>query len=128
MTDYVIRHGRKIAVETVETNVKPTPRRQAEPFAKVPLEWAVKAAKATRTPQALVWVLLLRLAWQAKDKPFPFSNAALARCGVNREAKRRTLAALEAAGLVKVERQHGRSPIVTLVRQRRLAMPTVSSS
>jgi DNA-binding FadR family transcriptional regulator len=38
---------------------------------------------------------------------------ALARCGVSREVKREALAALEAARLVKVERRHGRSPIVT---------------
>jgi hypothetical protein len=114
-TRYVTRGGRQFAIETLETNAKPTPRRRAESFAKVPLEWAARAAKATGTPRALVWVLLLRLSWQAKGKPFPFPNAALARYGVKREAKRRVLVALEAGGLVKVERRHGRSPIVTLV-------------
>ena len=43
------------------------------------------------------------------------SNAALARYGVSRETKRRALAKLEAAGLIKVERRPGRATIVTLL-------------
>jgi hypothetical protein len=111
--DYVVRGGRRIEVETL-TSAKPR-RRQANSFAKVPLAWAAKAAKATRTPQALVWVILLRMAWQAKGLPFPLPNAALARYGVSREVKRRALTALEFAGLIRVERRHSRSPIVTLI-------------
>jgi hypothetical protein len=43
------------------------------------------------------------------------SNAALVKYGVKREAKRRALASLEAAGMIKVERLPGRATIVTLL-------------
>jgi len=46
---------------------------------------------------------------------FGLSNTALARYGVSRETKRRALAKLEAAGLIKVERRPGRATIVTLL-------------
>jgi hypothetical protein len=115
-TDYVVRDGRRIEVETIETGIgAKTRRRQTNSFAKVPLEWAARAANATRTPQALVWVILLHMAWQAKGLPFPISNATLARYGVSREVKRRALTALEFAGLIRVERRHSRSPIVRLI-------------
>jgi hypothetical protein len=111
---YVTRQGRRIAVETVETGVIPNRRRQVDPFVKVPLQWAVAAAKATRTRKALVWLLLLYEAWKAKGVPFPLSNEKLARYGVSRETKRRALAEIEASGLCTVQRQHGRAPVVTL--------------
>jgi len=44
-------------------------------------------------------------------------NKQLSAFGVDRDAKRRGLAALEAAGLVTVERKPGRNPIVTIVEQ-----------
>jgi hypothetical protein len=70
-TRYVTRGGRQFAVETLETNAKPTPRKRTESFAKVPLGWAAKAAKATGTPRALVWVQLVHLAWRAKGQTQP---------------------------------------------------------
>jgi hypothetical protein len=111
---YVIRHGRRIELETHDTGVVPKTRRQkVDPFAKVPLRWATAAAKATRTPKALVWVLLLHEVWKTKGAPFPLSNERLSRYGVTRETKRRALAEMEAAGLITVERRRGRAPVVT---------------
>jgi hypothetical protein len=113
----VIRNGRVIVVDTVETGL--TPKRAkvkwADRFAKVPLVWAARAAKAAHSPQAMVIIVLQRLTWRAKGAPFPFSNAALAPFGVSRETKRRTLAALEGAGLIKVDRTRTRSPIITVL-------------
>ena len=113
MSDYVIRQGQRIAVETVKSDAKPT--RRANLFAQVPLDWAAAAAKATKTPRAMVWVLLQHMAWQNDRAAFPLSNAVLVKYGVSREIKRRALAALEAAGLIVVERRHGRAPVVTLI-------------
>jgi DNA-binding MarR family transcriptional regulator len=42
----------------------------------------------------------------------------LAELGVTRDGKARALHALEAAGLARVERQHGRSPKIRLTTQR----------
>jgi ribosomal protein S19E (S16A) len=89
-------------------------KKKAEPFARVPLWWMVRAAKAADTPDALVCVYLLYAAWKAKGKPFPLSNKWLKKNGASREIKRRVLRDLEAAGLITVERRHGRSPRVAL--------------
>jgi DNA-binding transcriptional ArsR family regulator len=43
------------------------------------------------------------------------SNIATLEFGLDRNAKYRTLAWLERAGLVRVERRRGRSPVVTLL-------------
>ena len=82
---------------------------------KVPLWWAEAAARATRTPKAFVWVWLLHLAWEAKSSTFPLPNERIEKRGVGRQAKRRALCELEAAGLITVQRRSRKTPIVTLV-------------
>jgi hypothetical protein len=84
-------------------------------FVKVPLWWAEAAAKATNLPRMLVLVELLHRSWKAKSLTFPFPNGCLEKKGVGREAKRRVLRGLEAAGLITVERRHGKTIWVTLV-------------
>jgi hypothetical protein len=86
-----------------------------DPFVRLPLWFAVEAAKATKTPAALVWVELVYQSWKAKSLTFPLSNGRLKKAGVSREIKRRALRDLERAGLIMVERRHGRAPRVTLV-------------
>jgi CRP-like cAMP-binding protein len=108
---YVIRHDRRIEIENLETGVKTWPR--AEPFAKVPLSWAGKAAKATRTDKALVWIVLLYVSWKTKSTTFPLSNDRLD--GVTRYTKYRALRELEAEGLITVKRQRKKAPVVTLI-------------
>ena len=115
--NYVIRHGRKIEVETIDTGIGPskTRRREADLFAKVPLRWMGAAAEATRCPQAFVLIWLWHMAWRTRSRSFPLSNVALARYGISREVKRRTLVALEAVGLILVERRKNQAPTVTLI-------------
>ena len=86
-----------------------------EQFVKVPLWWATEAAKATKTPKALVWIYLLHAAWKAKSLTFPLPNGKLKKAGVTRFLKHRVLRELEAAGLITVERRHGKTVIVTVV-------------
>jgi hypothetical protein len=114
MKKYVIRQGKYIAVETLKSDTHPK-RNRTNSFAKLPLGWAAAAAKATKTPRAMVWVLLQHVAWQTNSATFPLSNSVLAKYGVTREVKRRALAALESSGLILVERRHGRAPVVTLI-------------
>jgi hypothetical protein len=114
MTRYIIRDGKRIAVEELETDVKPK-KRKSKSFGKVPLMWGSKAAKALKTPRALILALLMHSAWRAKGEPFTFSNVALKKYGVSRWVKGRALAILEAAGLIKVEHQPGQSPTVTII-------------
>jgi hypothetical protein len=84
-------------------------------FVKVPLWWAAATAKATKTPKLLVCIYLLHASWKAKSTTFQLPNGYLEREGVDRKVKRRVLRDLEAAGLIIVERRHGKSPRVTLV-------------
>jgi hypothetical protein len=84
-------------------------------FVQVPLWWAEQAAQATRTPQALVWLWLLHLSWQEHSLTFKLPNGRLAVRGVSRFAKTRALHRLEAAGLIQVSRERGKSPKVTLL-------------
>src|SRR5262245_51489595 len=111
---YVIRHGRRIAVRTIYPGGKRKHQR-VEPFVKVPLQWATKAAKATNTKRALVWIWLLHRRWKTRSSTFPLSNNGLQEKGVSRFVKRQVLRELEIAGLIVVERLPGRAPTITLV-------------
>src|SRR5262245_64854245 len=102
MKNYVIRQGKYIAVETLKSDAHPKWNR-TNSFAKVPLGWAAAAAKATKTPRAMVWVVLQHVAWQTNSATFPLSNSVLAKYGVSSEVKRRALGALEFSGLVFVD-------------------------
>jgi hypothetical protein len=113
-TRYIVRRGRHIAIKTIEAGIEPR-RRRDDPFVKVPLQWAAKAAKATKTPKALVWIWLLHINWKTKSATFPFPNTKLKNAGATRFTKRRALQELEIAGLITVEWRHGKTPIVTLV-------------
>jgi DNA-binding HxlR family transcriptional regulator len=92
----------------------PVKPKKPEPFVKVPLRWAEAAAKATRTPGMLVLIELLQRSWKARSLTFTLPNRNLTKHGVNRKTKRQKLRDLEAAGLITVERRHGKTPVVTL--------------
>jgi DNA-binding HxlR family transcriptional regulator len=89
--------------------------KQKDAFVKVPLWWAAEAAKATRMPGMLVLIELLHRSWKAKSLTFSLPNGSLRKHGVSRDVKRKKLCDLETAGLIKVERHHGKTPRVTLV-------------
>jgi hypothetical protein len=90
-------------------------RKTREPFALVPLAWAIKAAEATRSPETLVLIEIIFLAWKAKGEPFPLPSARLRGLGVSQKIKRRVLRDLERAGLIAVERPPRCAPVVTLI-------------
>jgi hypothetical protein len=113
---WVTAHGKQFLVETLETSsMKAQEARKQQQFVKVPLQWAADAANVTGTRGAMVWILLLHMAWKTKNTTFSLSNVMLARYGVSREMKRRVLEKLEASGLIKIERRPKRNSIVTLL-------------
>jgi len=63
----------------------------------------------------MVWVWLLHLAWATRNNTFRLPNERLQVRGVSRHAKHRALRRLEAAGLIQISRERGKSPIVTLL-------------
>lgn len=90
--------------------------RKGEHFLKgpVPLRWLESAArlpgKSLHTGVALWYVAGL-----TRSPSVPLSNIAGDKFGLDRNAKYRALAWLEGAGLVRVDRKLGRSPVVTIV-------------
>jgi hypothetical protein len=89
--------------------------KQKEAFVRIPLWFAAEAAKATKTPASLVYIYLVYRAWKARSTTFSLPNGYLRQWGVSREVKRTALRNLEAAGLIVVDRRHGKTPNVTLV-------------
>ncbi len=85
-------------------------------FLKGPIPWSWIAAAAALPGQALlIGLCLWRLAGALKTKTVSFGNSDLKPLGIDRASKSRALRALEQAGLIKVTRQSGRFPKVTLL-------------
>jgi hypothetical protein len=112
---WVTAHGKQILIEELEIPSMRARKGKQKEFTKLELQWAADTAKATGTPGAMVWIILCYMAWKTKSQTFALPNVLLARYGVNRETKRRTLERLEAAGRIKIQRRHKQSPIVTLL-------------
>jgi hypothetical protein len=93
----------------------PAKRRRRDAFIQVPLWWAGQMTKATGTPKAFIGLWLLYRAWKLKSYIVPLPNGQLKARGISRKVKRRALQELEAASLIKVDRRHGKTPIVTLL-------------
>lgn len=84
-------------------------------FIMVPWHWyeALQDCSATTYRVALY---LLWLHWQRKGGPIKLANKTLNLGGVSRQSKWRALRDLERRGLLLVENQYGKSPMVRLVK------------
>jgi hypothetical protein len=92
------------------------PRRKAEPFAILPLTWAAKAAAATNTVKAMVWLWLAHETRKTGSNTVVVSNEVLAEYGIGRKVKYRALIQLEKAGVITIKRRGRNAPIVRLLR------------
>ena len=80
MTEYVISERPTYCGQNPSRRrATPRRRRTSDPFAQVPLAWAAKAAKATNTKKALVWIELLYATWQSKTESVVLSTGDSAR-------------------------------------------------
>lgn len=93
----------------------PIKRTKIAPYVMLPLAWAAKAAAATNTPKAMVWLWLMHRARQTGSAAVTMPNGALAKFGISRRVKSLALEQLEAAGLIAVERRPRKTPIVTVL-------------
>lgn len=84
-------------------------------FIKVPLVWADRLGQARSAATFKVAHRLLLLHFRDRGRPVRLGSLALGPAGVSRPQKRRALIQLEKLGLVHVERQPRRSPIVTVI-------------
>ncbi len=90
-------------------------RNQAKLFVKgpIPLSWIRKCR--TCHSEALALALIIRMFSDMKGgQPVIVSDKASKMLGIGTDTRRRALAALEKAGLVRVVRQPGRAPLVSL--------------
>lgn len=97
--------------------LEPPPRRDDKPFSMLWLNWAAKAAAATNTQRAFVWIWLVHRAHKTKNNTVAMSNEALAHYGISRKVKAPTLRQPEAAGMITVERRVGKAPPARLLAQ-----------
>ena len=92
---------------------------EPEPFASggsaVPVSW-LEAAARLPGKSLHAGVALWFAAGLARSRSVPLSNISGLRFGLDRNAKYRALGWLERAGLVRVRRKIGRTPVVTLLR------------
>jgi hypothetical protein len=112
---YVTAHGKCILIETCDDIGLPARKTKRKGFASVELERAAHRAKAVGIPGAMVLVLLDYMAWKTESRTFQLTNALLARYGITRYTKYRTLMKLEKAGLIRVEHRNRQSLTVTLL-------------
>jgi hypothetical protein len=90
-------------------------RRRSREFVMMSREQSDRLDKAVNSGTERVFRHLLFLTWRSPDKPVVLANAELARKGIDRQTKRRTLLELEVLGLIRVEWRYKKSPIVTVL-------------
>lgn len=84
-------------------------KRVAGDFYLCPVSWADRATAAVTSKTQLIIAFRLYRCWRLRkpaDDNIVASNAAVTGPGVSREAKRRALRSLEAAGLIEVVERH----------------------
>ena len=114
---YVIRHGRRVAIKTLNPTPAKPKRKKAEPFTMIAHTDAAKGFAALGCLAALVWYGLLHREWAERRRTVRLPTALLRSWGVDRWAWGRALVHLERAGLITVERRPGCAPEVTLLRR-----------
>jgi hypothetical protein len=86
-------------------------KKKTASFTKFPWAWEEKLRQARYISTYRVVLYVLRKWWQSRRQPVPVSNVALP--DVSRYQKSKSLAELEALGLVKIKREPRKSPLVT---------------
>jgi hypothetical protein len=89
-------------------------KKRRQHFIKLPMSWYDRMKGADGQTYRVVWYLLY-LHWKSGGEAIKLSNGMLAIDGVPPTSKRRALRDLERRGLIIVERQSRKSPIVRLL-------------
>ena len=112
---FVMRKGVRIPFKIQRPSGQAVRRRTKNVFVIVPLHAVADIARITNNPKTVVWVSLLFAAWEAKGRPFKFSNEKLlGNC--SRWTKKRVLAEFQAAGWIEVEQAGKKAPLVTFLK------------
>jgi hypothetical protein len=110
--NYIIRHGKRIAIETLDTGITPPTRISKPRFVKLPLLWIERLdkIKASGSTYRLA-VHILRKAWQRRASTVIIPNIPQ----VSRNGRRTGLRVLARVGLISVKLRSSKSPIVTVL-------------
>ena len=110
----------KLRLDQAAFSTPPVPtkiRKRREQFVMVPMRWYERLANPIPTCRCtcLVAMHVLHLNWKSDGKPFKLANGMLAYDGISHDSKTRALKELERRGLVSVDWQDRKSPIVVRV-------------
>ena len=107
--EYVIRDGRRIEVETLESGVTPKRRKREDPHIGCPLEWLKRVPLVKTKEQLVVAIWLQRRRAVCRNELFTVPNQELEDLGLSRKIKYQTLEHLERAGAITVARDGKRA-------------------
>jgi hypothetical protein len=112
---YVMRQGRRIPVITDDLGIGP--KKKHRRFALIPMSWLETVFKRNAGSDAALKVVLLLLHeyWRNGKRPVKLTTVALAKIGVDRQAKRRVLAKLRQMGVIEADGHNGKNPLVTFL-------------
>jgi hypothetical protein len=102
-------------------------RKEFNPFARVPLAWAARAAIAMNCPRAFVLIWLQYQAWRRQSLRIAVPNETLARYGIDRMTKSRALRRLAEGGLINLEQHPRKTPFATLIEPPESVTDTIQS-
>jgi hypothetical protein len=94
--------------------VSPVSKQQQFLKGPVPLPWLIKASRCKGQAFIVAIIIWYRCGLQ-KSNQVTLTSRVLGKFGINRSAKSRALLCLEEAGLIQVERQHGKNPVITIL-------------
>jgi hypothetical protein len=96
--------------------VSPTQRKQTSPFVKgpIPLSW-LRTASSLPGKALNIGNVLWFLHGITKKKAVKLTNRELSKWGISRHQKDTALCNLEGAGLIHVQRNVGKNPVVTIL-------------
>jgi hypothetical protein len=117
----IFDHVRHVAQEEGEKVITPivarliAKRRRRQQFIIVPWSWFERLRASDRGSTYRVALFLQHSHWRNGGQPIKLSNKVLTGVGVARRSKWNALRELEQLGLIRVDRQGRRSPVITLV-------------
>ena len=94
---------------------KPAKAKWQRHFIRVPCAWADRLESSTRISTYRIALRLIYATWRNGGRSIRLGNAALGRGGITPRAKRLALGELERMGLIRVQRQPRKSPLITVV-------------
>jgi hypothetical protein len=113
---YVMRHGRRIEVETLDLGIPAKPRgRKNRDFVMITRTQFNRLGTVRAAATLKVFLLIQFLVFRSHTKSIRLANVTLSEHNISRGQKRRALADLETLGLIRVTRCRHRSPEIIIL-------------